>query len=195
LCVAWADPTDESVEWIVTITPNPTGNPGPYVTFFPEIYIGNLTADTQYTISVVGVSPNGRQSAALTSGTVPQFKTSPTDAKTAFATKDLQNLACQNTISNVTLRKIVNCQWGSPPILPFRIDVKARCVSTIAKNKVIRRSLNGTRTSVSLPVNRAQYNCNIDIFGVYLNHVANGGHGHKFVQTCNSATPACVKIQ
>jgi hypothetical protein len=160
-------------------------------TFFPALYLPNLTAATTYTISIVGVNAAGRSSAALT-GT---YTTDPTDAKTAHLTKDLQNLVCANGISNTTFRKVINCNWGAPtPALPSRIDIKARCISTIWKNKVLRRNLKGAATSVQLPVHRAQYTCYIEIFGVYLNHKANDGHGHKFVQTCSSTT-GCVKVQ
>jgi hypothetical protein len=189
LCLAWQDPSGTATEWIVTVTPQPT-TPGPYTSLFKEIYIPGLQPATAYTISIVGRNAAGGQSTPLT-GT---YTTDPTDAKTAPATKDLQNLACQNAISTTTLRKIITCQWGSPAILPSRIDVKARCIATGGKNKVIRRSLAGTATTVNLPVNRAQYTCYLEVFGVYLNHKANDGHGHKFVQTCNSAS-GCVKIQ
>jgi len=187
LCLAWSDPTGGSVSWIVTYTP--TGGVAVSGTVFStQAYLPGLTPGTTYAISIVGVNSAGTKSAAL----IGSYATDPTDAKTAYKTKDLQNLNCTNAVNSVG-RKVVNCGWGSPPVLPSRIDVKARCVATLAKNKVVHKSIKGSSTTVSLPIHRSSYNCYIEIFGVYLNHKANDGHGHKFVVTCSSAT-GCVNV-
>jgi len=190
LCLSWSDPTRGSIYWLVSYSP--VGSiPSPVKTTFPFLYLSNLTAGTAYTISIVGVNAAGTKSAPLI-GSGAKFTTDPTDAKSAYKTKDLQNVNCSNGVTTGTYRKVINCQWGSPPVLPSNIEVKARCVATGSKNKVLHRSLKGSAVSVVLPIHRSLYSCYVEIFGIYLNHKANNGHGHKFVLSCSSTT-GCVR--
>jgi len=188
LCIAWSDPTLGSASWIVTYTPT-GGSPTSVTVYYPAVYLPGLTPGTTYAISIVGVNTAGTKSLPLTGS----YATDPTDAKTAYKTKDLLNLNCTNGVNSVG-RKVINCGWGSPPLLPSRIDVKARCVATGSKNKIVHESLKGSATAALIPVHRNLYSCYIEIFGVYpLSHKANNYHGHKFVVTCSSAT-GCVNV-
>jgi len=177
LCLGWTDSSGLSVSFKVTYTP--AGGSGTTLqTTTPYQFIGSLTPNTVYTISIVGIDNAGRVSLPL----VGTLKTDPLDAKTAYKTNDLQSPACNLTLSPTTYRNVIYCKWGAPPIAPLRIDVKCHCVSKtkFQKNKIIHKVIPGASLNVSLPISRTNSKCTVEIFGDYINHLRFNGRGHVF---------------
>jgi len=177
LCLGWTDSSGQSVSFQVTYTP--AGGAATTVsTTTPYQFLGNLTPNTVYTISIVGVDSAGRVSLPL----VGTMKTDPLDAKTAYKTNDLQNPTCNLTNTGPTYRNVIYCKWGAPPTAPLKIEVKCRCVSKtkFQKNKIIHKLIPGTSLNVSVPISRSNSKCTVEIAGDYINHLRYNGRGHVF---------------
>jgi len=181
LCPGWTDTSGRAFQYKVVVTVGGVSNQPIFVnTNFAVLF--PLIPGTVYTISIYTIDAQGRVSLPLT-GTL---TTSPTDARTDPAHKDLQNPKCAAILNPLNFRSAIYCNWTGPPSpnpQPTSIEVTARCVSQGQHNRRFHRVLVGTATNVTLNVARTSTTCHIEINGFYANHLHEHGRGHVFTFT------------
>jgi len=181
LCPGWTDTSGRGFQYKIVATAGGVSNQPIFVnTLFAVLF--PLTPGTSYTIQIYTIDAQGRTSLPLT-GTL---TTSPTDARTAYKTKDLQNPTCVAVLNPTNFRSAINCTWGPPPSpnpQPSKIEVEARCISAGQHNRRLSRVLVGTATNVTLNIARTSTVCHIEIDAFYTNHAHTHGRGHTFTFT------------